>query len=408
MTLVSLITIGDELLKGRIINTNAAEIGQMLRRAGYTLHRVVTISDNREAIRQTVLQEMADHDLVLMNGGLGPTQDDLTKPTLAELFETELDWHAPTLAFLEQRSKERGRPLNELTRRQGFLPKAAEILPNLKGTAPGMCFQQGNKRLFSLPGVPFEMRYLMEAEVIPRIQQHFPIGYFDQQVIRLNGLPESEAAARIAALESQLAPEVSLAFLPRNDGLWLELSVRNEQAAPAMQANAAVIEDALQEFVYASEEGSLSELVGHQLREKKLTIAVAESLTGGNVVAKLVAIPGASTYVKGGIVAYDVSVKIAQLGVSPETLAAHTVVSAEVAREMADGVRTALGADIGIATTGIAQPGETDRPQAWVAYADEGKIVSEHVYLLSDRGVNIDRASEFALQLCWTELDSLV
>lgn len=404
MTQVSLITIGDELLKGRIINTNAAEIGQMLRKVGYTLHRVVTISDSREDIRQTVQQELANHEVIIMNGGLGPTQDDITKPTLAELFNTELAWHQPTLDYLEKRYAERGRDLNERSRRQAFLPQDAEILFNSQGTAPGMCFQQGNKRLYSLPGVPFEMRYLMEQEVIPHIQRQYPVGYFDQQVLRLNGLPESDAAARIAALEDQLQPGVSLAFLPRNDGLWLELSVRDQASVPAMQHNAQVMAEDLQAFAYTDQSLPLSVLVGQKLTETGRTIAIAESLTGGTVTAKLVSVAGSSAYVKGGIIAYDVAVKIEQLGVNPATVAAHSVVSAEVAQEMAEGVRKLLGTDIGIATTGIAQPGENQRTQVWLGYADATKTVSEHVYLLTNRAVNIDRASEGALRLCWQEM----
>jgi nicotinamide-nucleotide amidase len=404
MTQISLITIGDELLKGRIVNTNAAQAGLMLRKQGYSLNRVVVISDNREAILETVRQELDQHEVVIMCGGLGPTDDDITKSTLAKFFQTELVWHEPTLQYLREREKKRGRELNERTQKQAFLPADAEILFNPKGSAPGMCFRQRNKRLYSLPGVPFEMLYLLEHEVIPRLQEHHPVGFFDHRIVRLNGLPESKVALLLDEVKDQLAPAVSLAFLPRNDGLWLELSIRDRALKAAMERNQRIIAETLAENVYTLGGDPLTQMVGELLAERQLTIAVAESLTGGNVSAKLVSVAGSSRYFKGSVVAYSEAVKQSVLGVDAETLARHTVVSEAVALEMAEGVRRTLGADIGLATTGIAQPGEEERPRAWLAYADGQKSKALHVYLLSDRAVNIDRASERVLQLCWEEL----
>ncbi|MEM6346592.1 MAG: CinA family nicotinamide mononucleotide deamidase-related protein [Bacteroidota bacterium] len=408
MASISLITIGDELLKGRIVNTNASKAGLMLRTHGFSFHRVVTISDTREDIRDTVKAELDAHDIVIMCGGLGPTQDDITKPTLAELFESEMEWHAPTMAYLERRYSERGRELDDRSSRQALVPAVAEVLPNPMGTAPGMAFAQDDKLLFSLPGVPFEFFYLLENEVIPKIKSNFDTGFFDHHIIRILGVPESRAALWISELEAKMDPEVALAFLPRNDGLWLEFSVREERKHAAMLANAALVKKRFGEHVYTEGSRSAAAMLIDDLKQKGQTIAIAESLTGGNIAAKLVAISGASEVFTGSVTAYDVRIKIEQLGVDPDSVERHTVVSEAVVKQMAEGVRKLLGTDYGIASTGIAQAGGELPTQAWLGFADKNHTDAEFVRLLSDRQVNIERASERAIILAYKKLQSQI
>jgi len=408
MASISLITIGDELLKGRIVNTNASKAGLMLRKQGFSFHRVVTISDAKSDIRDTVKAELETHDVVIMWGGLGPTQDDITKPTLADLFGSELEWHAPTLAYLERRYAERGRELDERSRRQAMVPAVADVLANPMGTAPGMAFEQDEKLLFSLPGVPFEFFYLLENELLPRIKAKFDTGFFDHHILRVLDVPESRASLWISELESQLDPEVALAFLPRNDGLWLEFSVREERKHAAMLANAAIVKKRFGQHVYTEGNRSAAAMLIDQLKQKGQTVAIAESLTGGNIAAKLVAISGASSVFTGSVTAYDVRIKIEQLGVDPDSVERDTVVSEAVVKQMAEGVRKLLGTDYGIASTGIAQPGGELPTQAWLGFADKNHSEAVFMRLLSERQVNIDRASERALLLAYKKLKSQI
>lgn len=408
MASISLITIGDELLKGRIVNTNASRAGLMLRTQGFSFHRVVTISDNQADIRDTVQRELDTHDIVLICGGLGPTQDDITKETLAEQFGSEMVWHAPTLAYLERRYAERGRELDVRSRRQAMVPKVAEVLANPMGTAPGMAFTQNDKLLFSLPGVPFEFFYLLENEVLPRIKAQFDTGFFDHHILRVLEVPESRASLWISELEADLDPAVALAFLPRNDGLWLEFSVREQRKHAAMLANAALVKQRFGSHVYAEGSRSAAAMLVDLLKQQGQTIAIAESLTGGNIAAKIVAIPGASAVFTGAITAYDVRIKIEQLGVEADAVERESVVSEVVVRQMAEGVRKLLGTDYGLASTGVAEPGGELPTQAWLGFADKNHSEAVHMRLLSERQVNIDRASERALLLAYKKLKSQI
>jgi len=410
MLKISFIAIGNELLKGFIVNTNAARAGQILRNQGLSLHRVLTIGDTKEAIMAAVEAELAESDVVLMSGGLGPTKDDITKYTLAEVFGAkEWKWDQDTLDFLEQRYKERGRSLNELTRGQARVPDVCEVVPNRMGTAPGMLFRRGNKQLYSMPGVPFEMLHLLEHEVIPRLQRSFSTEALTFEFVRIAGIPESEAAGRLEQLEQDLPPEASLAYLPRADGIWLELSMRmpHEQIELATRQTheiAARIADIFGPAVYARDDRPFSQVVRDTFVQKGLSLAVAESMTGGRVASLLVESSGASRYFKGGVTAYFTQIKSRVLDVSENLIEANGVDSEAVAREMAAQVRKKLNADIGLATTGLAEADGDKGAHVWLGYADHMGTEARHVPLRYNRSINIDRATHYLLQLAMQKL----
>lgn len=406
-TRISLITIGSELLKGTIINTNAARAGTLLRDAGYQLHRVVTIGDQAEAIGQAVAEEMAHSEVVLMSGGLGPTQDDITKQTLSDIFGAQqMQLHEPTLAHLEQRYRHRGRALNDRTRAQALVPDVCEVVPNEQGTAPGMLFRREDRFLIALPGVPFEMLGMLQKEVIPLLQREKPSEVFLRAFIRLYRVPESEAAQRMADLEAAepLPPEIEVAYLPRADGLWLEVSAQAppreaEQRHEQVERTAERIFRQFQAEAYTRTPDDLASIVQKTFIEKRLTLAVAESMTGGAVAAKLVSISGASNFFKGSVTAYFTQIKTHMLGVPQETIAERGVVSAEVARAMATGVRERLQADVGLAITGRAEADGEAAAEAWLAYADAQGTEAEHVDFIYRRQTNIKRATHQLLLL---------
>lgn len=406
MATLSLITIGDELLKGRTVNTNASHTGEMLRNNGYSLSRVVTISDQRKAIRSTLEEELLRSDVILISGGLGPTKDDITKFTLAEIFQSELVVHPPTLSFLEERYKRRNRQLTELTRRQAWVPAGCEVIHNSKGTAPGMLFRSGEKLIFSMPGVPFEMLHMLEYEIIPIIKATFPQDVFLHEIIRLANIPESVAAKRMESVEESLPPEVNVAYLPRHDGLWLELSIqmpqdKENEANKLLKSASELVADHLKDKVYARGGQPLAKEVADLFgKQPGLTLAVAESLTGGRIAAKIVEIPGASSFFKGSVTAYASSVKLEVLKVPQQVIDDHTVVSREVAEAMAEGVRKLLNADIGLSTTGLAEKDRNQQPNAWLGYSDKHGNEAIHVEFLHGREVNIERAANYTLQLC--------
>ncbi|MEM6261586.1 MAG: CinA family nicotinamide mononucleotide deamidase-related protein [Bacteroidota bacterium] len=411
MIRISFVTIGSELLKGRIVNTNTTEVGKLLRKHGFDLSRNVTIPDTKEAILEAVESELANHEVVLMSGGLGPTKDDITKYTLGEYFGGEMVENERTLDHLKHIFEIRGRKLTDRNRLQALVPESCEVLFNAKGTAPGMLFRKDGHMLASMPGVPFELMYLMEHEMIPRMKEAFSGGIYLHEIIRITGIPESHAADRMEQVERKLPPKVSIAYLPRLDGIWLEMSMsslREEEvrARQDLKAAADIIEVLFQDKAYARGEAPLPEIAVNRLKENKLTIAVAESLTGGLVASKLVSVSGASEVFKGSVTAYDTQVKIDHLKVPPQTVETHTVVSGEVAQAMAEGVRNLLGADIGLATTGRAEKEGDHRPEVYLGYADEHGSTARRADLFNDRNINRERAANYLLHLLLRKLST--
>lgn len=397
------IAVGSELLKGRIINTNLTKVGAFLREQGYDLNKALEIQDTKTAILETLRAELAAHDVVFMSGGLGPTADDITKKTIAEFFGVEMYEHLPTVAWLRQMFDKRGRELTDRNRLQALVPANCEVLPNKMGTAPGMLFRHEGKILVSMPGVPFEMMYLLENEVLPVLQKDFPTAYIQNHILRIWGIFESHLADKIAHIEENFPPEINLSYLPRMDGIWLELTITGEEKnkealAKTLDFYVSQIRECVSKYIYTEGKMPLEVEINHILRAKKQTLAIAESITGGAIAAKLVSISGASEYLKGSVTAYYTEIKTQVLHVPADLIATKGVVSEEVAIAMAEGVRTLLGADIGLATTGYAEKLENgESPYVCYGYADATVTASWQETFFYTRDLNIQRASERAL-----------
>jgi nicotinamide-nucleotide amidase len=412
MSDISLVTIGSELLRGRIVNTNATTIGQLLRKAGFALSRNVSIPDTEAAIRRTLQQEMKHARVVLVSGGLGPTKDDITKQCLANLFDSPLQLHEPTLRYLEERYQQRNRSFSERNRAQALVPASCEVLPNPKGTAPGMLFRKDGCLLISMPGVPFELFFMLEQEVIPRLREHLAADVFQQKVIRIRRVPESEAAVRVEAFEASLSPQIEISYLPRRDGLWLEFGIRGKEEEQGEMVQALEQAEALTRLhfgdqVYAVGTEPLPALLGQDLKRRGLRIAVAESLTGGLVAAEMVSVSGSSDYFQGSVTAYATEIKSSVLGIDPSLIKEAGVVSEPVAIAMAERVRKLLGADIGLATTGLAErEADPKRPaQAWLGYADGKQSKARWEELFLDRNENRIRAANLAMIFALQEVN---
>lgn len=409
---ITYISIGDELLRGRIVNTNARMLAHRLRPAGFDLQRIVTIGDAPEEIKQTVKMEMAQADVVIISGGLGPTKDDMTKHTLAAMFGMKLEWHQPTMDFLEERYARFNRTLNDTTRQQALMPDGCTVLKNNHGTAPGMLFEKDGKYVFSLPGVPFEMGHLITDQVLPKLQSSPSDNqYFIQKILRVTGIPESEAGERLETIHGLFPNNMKLAYLPRRDGLWLEFQATGP--ASSQEADTKLFEElykkigaAVSDKIYTEGDTDLALLLGEKLKAQNLSVASAESLTAGLLAARIVEVSGASAYYKGSIVAYETAQKTALLDVDTALIEEHGVASQAVAKAMALGVKSKLGADVGISTTGLAERNDETGtpPHAWIAVAHPGGVAARHVRLYGDRNETRARCAELAMILAFKHL----
>lgn len=410
---VSIVNIGDELLIGQVVNTNASRMSQMLIAAGMDVREVVTIADDGDAIRRTLERCLGQNDAVLITGGLGPTKDDITKKTLCEFFHSELVENAEALANVKRLFDEKGYPLTDVNRQQAWVPRCCTMVNNVLGTAPCMWFEcdtddatQTPKVVVSLPGVPFEMVNLMETEVVPRLQRHFHTDFILNKNILVQGIGESFLSDRIESWELALPKSIRLAYLPQAGMVKLRLTARgSDRALLQSQIDEAVraLYPIVSEYIAGEDLETLPELVADVMRRAGHTLATAESCTGGTIASKLAALPGASQYFKGGVVAYSNEVKECALGVRHATLEAHGAVSEETVREMAEGARRRLGADFAIATTGIAGPtgGSDEKPvgTVWIAVASADETVAVRKQFGSDRLRTIERTANEAYSL---------
>lgn len=401
-----IITIGDEILIGQIVDTNSAWMAQRLGEIGATVRRKYSIGDRREEIVSAVEESLAASDAVLITGGLGPTKDDITKRVLAELFHSTLVRHQPTYERVERMMTARGIEFNALNQSQALVPECCTVLTNHKGTAPGMWFEREGKVVVSLPGVPFEMEALMTESVLPKLQEHFALRSVVHRTAITFGLAESMMAAHIAQWEDALPPHLHLAYLPSPSQLRLRLSaydVEREEAVREIDSQFAKLLPLLGEYFVGWESDTLQSVVADKLVERGESLAVAESCTGGALAAKFTAMSGASAYFMGGVVAYDNSIKERVLGVSAETLRDHGAVSREVAVQMAEGVRRLCGTTYGVATTGIAGPtgGSDEKPvgTVWMAVSGPRGTVAEVKVHGRLRAQNIERAASAAINL---------
>jgi nicotinamide-nucleotide amidase len=373
MSSVELLTIGTELLLGATIDTNSAEIGRALAEIGLPVTRRTSVTDDPAAIREATRDALARGSIVVATGGLGPTADDVTKKVIAELFGMDLEFRDEIWQGLLERFAHFGRQPAESNRSQAEVPRGATVLPNRRGTAPGLWLEGPAGLAILLPGVPSEMRGLLKHEVVPRLANRSGGLVIRSLILRTTSVPESTLAERIGPIEAEIAP-VTLAYLPASTGVDLRLtawSLPADQAEERLIAAAAEIHARAGEWIYAEGQTDLAEVVLARARERRCRIATAESCTGGLVGARLTAIPGSSDVYLGGVVAYANAVKIGQLGVSPALLEEHGAVSEAVARAMASGITARLGAEAGIAVTGIAGPsgGTPEKPVGLVFIA---------------------------------------
>jgi nicotinamide-nucleotide amidase len=382
-----IITIGDEILIGQIVDTNSQWIGKQLNKIGVSIYQITSIQDDKQHILNALKEAQERVDIVVLTGGLGPTKDDITKKTIAEYFnDTELIEYPEVVAHIKNLFKKINHPFKEVQRFQAQLPSKAVHLKNAFGTAPGMWFYENETVFVSLPGVPYEMKGLITNEVLPRIQQQFKLPFIIHKTIMTYGQGESTIAERIEDFENNLPSFIKLAYLPSFGRVRLRLSAKGEnkkvlEAALAKEIKLmySLISDIITGI---DEDSSIEKRVGALLKQKNKTICTAESVTGGKIASTLVSVAGASGYYKGSFVTYSAETKINLLGVLKETIKKYTVVSKEVALEMAKGAKKKLQTNFAIAVTGNAGPttDATDKSVGVVCIAlvtDNKEIVSE-------------------------------
>ncbi|RAJ05590.1 competence/damage-inducible protein A [Arenibacter echinorum] len=360
-----IITIGDEILIGQIIDTNSAFIAQELNKIGVSVYQISSVQDERLHILEALKEAEARANVILITGGLGPTKDDITKHTLCEYFNDTLIENKEVLVHVEAIFKKHlGIPLLEVNKNQALVPSKADVLHNEYGTAPGMWIKRDGKVFVSLPGVPFEMKNLITSKVIPRIIQEFKRPYIVHKTIITYGIGESSLADRISSVEDNLPSMVKLAYLPSLGSVRLRLSAKgnnSEQLNAMVDIEAEKIKNLLGDIVLGEAgDEPIESVIAQLLTKKGMTLGTAESCTGGKIAQQITSIPGASAYFKGSIVSYATETKIEVLKVSKTTIDEFSVVSAEVAVEMATNLRKMLKTDFAIATTGNAGPTKGD------------------------------------------------
>jgi nicotinamide-nucleotide amidase len=403
---LEVVTIGTELLLGQILDTNAAELGRGLAAAGVEVVRHSSIADRPEAIRAAVAEALERTGFVITTGGLGPTRDDMTKREVAALFGKPLIMDAGVLRSLEERFRRLGRPMPAVNRTQAEVPDGATVLPNPRGTAPGLWVEDSRGRVVvMLPGVPSEMRGLLAEEVLPRLATRTSGAVVRSRSVRTTGIAESALAERVGAIEEEIAP-LTLAYLPSTDGVELRVTawgLREDEAERLLEAAAAQLRQRAGEHAYGEDGADLAAVVLDQLRARKARLVVAESCTGGVLSARITAIPGASTVFIGGVVAYDNMVKSGTLDVPPELLDRYGAVSEQVVSAMAAGVQRQFAVDAALAITGIAGPsgGTAEKPvgTVWLAarYGTEARTFKR--LFPGDRNEIRARSAQAALDL---------
>lgn len=395
-----IITIGDEILIGQIVDTNAAYISRALNSVGVVVTERLSIGDDRDRIIEALDTSLSQCDMVITTGGLGPTKDDITKKTLAEYFHSELVCDKEVYAHVKKMLEERGIEFNELNQGQALVPACCTVLPNMKGTAPGMWFERDGKVVVSLPGVPFEMEALMQEEVLPRLAEHFSLKQIVHRTMITTGLAESMLAKRIEAWENALPPYIKLAYLPSPSQVRLRLSayeVDGRKVGEEIDRLFSQLEKIIPQYVVGYQNESIYTSVHKMLLRKGLTLATAESCTGGAIAAHFTSQAGASGYFLCGVVSYSNEAKHNVLGVDMSDIERYGAVSRPVVEQMAEGARRISGADYAVATSGIAGPtGDTpDKPvgTVWMAVATPSGVRSQVKILGSAREQVIERAT---------------
>lgn len=406
-----IINIGDELLIGQVINTNAAWMAEQLNLSGFKVERVTIIGDNKEQILEALYDAEERVPVVLISGGIGPTRDDITKHTLCEFFDTHLVFDSDAYRDIESLFTQRRYPITELNRQQAMIPQGCRTLPNPNGTARGMWFEKRKdaqvKTVFvSMPGVPFEMKAMMTDHVIPGLKRTFQTPFIFHRTILTQGIGESFLAARIESWENNLPGHLKLAYLPQPGIVRLRITATGhdaERIRKEVDEQADTLQSLIGEHIFGYDEDTLEQIIGTLLIGNNATLATVESCTGGYIAHLITSVPGSSAYFKGSVVAYSNDIKVELAGVRPETLQQYGAVSQATVEEMACGIRSRFSADYVIATSGIAGPdgGTPEKPvgTTWIAVAAPGGITSARFNFGDNRERNIRRAALQALNM---------
>jgi nicotinamide-nucleotide amidase len=407
-----IITIGDEILIGQIVDTNSAWMGTLLNENGIKVYQITSVSDNRQHILNALKEASERADIILITGGLGPTRDDITKHTLCEYFNAKLRLDKDILVDVTNIFKKFGREVTEINRKQAEVPENCIPLHNYNGTAPGMWFEEKGKIYVSMPGVPFEMKALMAEEVIPRLKKKFTLPFIMHKNVLTQGIGESALAEKISDWEDSLAVEnISLAYLPSPSVVRLRLSTRGTDAnkmQDSINRKVAELQKIAGDYIYGYDNDTMESVVGALLLKRKETISTAESCTGGYIAHRITSVAGSSDYFKGAIISYANEIKIKELGVREEVLKEHGAVSQPVVEQMAKAARERLNTDYSIAVSGIAGPGggTPEKPvgTVWIAIATPKRVFSKRWLFAGNRERNILVTGLTALNMLRKEL----
>jgi nicotinamide-nucleotide amidase len=407
-----IITIGDEILIGQILDTNSAYLASRLNTLGISVIQISSVPDNPGKIVEAFNLASDRAELILCTGGLGPTSDDVTKPTLAEYFNSRLVVNPYAVDSIRELLTKRGVAMNDRNLKQAELPECCEVLHNSAGTAQGMWFVRNEKNYISLPGVPYELKAIWHEEVEKRLRERFPLPPIQHFTVLTHGVPESMMADLIQQWENNLPDNLRLAYLPSPGILRLRITGKTsgDQVDLTMQIKEQVskLHSEIGQYIFGYNDDTIEIIIGNLLKENHFTLSTAESCTGGHLSALITSIPGSSAYFKGGVVAYSNEIKTSELSVSPYTLIMNGAVSQAVVEQMADGVRNKFGTDCAIAVSGIAGPdgGSEDKPvgTTWIALSTKKRIISDVYKFGDERGRNIQKAALAALFMLRKEL----
>ena len=401
---VEIITIGDEILIGQIVDTNSAWMSVELNKAGFEIVQITSVHDDAAHIVASLDLALERADVVLFTGGIGPTKDDITKQTLSRYFGMQLVFNDEVYKNIEQVLTQRSRAVNELTRTQAFVPDGCTVIQNRVGTAPVTWFEKNGKVIVSMPGVPNEMKHIMSTEVISRLSQRYKTPTIIHKNVIVQGYPESALAMKIANWENALPADIHLAYLPNYGIIKLRLSgVSEDPLALEFSINQQIagLTEILADAIVAYDDTPVEEMIGNLLTTKGMTLSTAESCTGGFIAHKITTVPGSSKYFKGSVVSYSNEVKVNVLNVLSDDIQLYGAVSRQVVEQMADNVRRLLKTDYALATSGIAGPdgGTAEKPVGlvWISVSSPKGVVSREFKFGNVRIQNIERTAQTAM-----------
>jgi nicotinamide-nucleotide amidase len=403
--IASILTIGDEILIGQIVNTNSSWLAQQLNKLGIIVENIVTTGDNKDKIISAINGLFKTSDCIFTTGGLGPTNDDITKKVLCEYFNTYLVFSEKTFVDIKQMLEKRNIEITENNKTQAMVPKRAKIFDNINGTAPGLMLKKNNKILFAMPGVPFEMEHLFLHKILPYINKNFNFNQILHKTLVIVGISEAILAEKISEWEKSLPDTIKLAYLPSYSHIRLRLSSysADKNIVKFINEKISELKTIIPQNIIADEDISLEELLGKLLKSQNKTLSTAESCTGGQIASMITSVSGSSQYYIGSIISYSNNVKIEELNVNKSDINHYGAVSKQVVEQMAIGVRNKLRADYSIATSGIAGPcgGTPEKPTGtiWIAVANSSKIISQQFNFTNNRKINIIRASNSGIAM---------